>query len=480
VNSRLVCLAIIVLTTILSGCGGGGPSSSPPPPSPPPPSPPPPPPVITITTPSPLPGGVAGVPYSLTFTAQGGTVPLSWDVATGNVAPGFMLSPDGILTGTSPAYFGGWNSQFTVRVTDSAVTPNTASKSFTLDLFGFQPTSIPVPQVGVDYSQDANFGAVGGTEPITWQLSGALPNGLAFVKDSDRQTDILGTPTTIGHYQFSITATDSSLPIRSETVSFALDVEPPVLRLPHILLPPGVVSKAYDFTFPHSGGAAPYAWTFTPISPLPLGMQFDSVNGKLTGTPTAPGYALFALFLSDSSSPTLQQTQQGYWLLVTPNALPLRNDTIANATPIYYPGDYSASISPYNDPPGTTSPDQDYYQLTAPAGTMLSIGVGASDNFCPLSSSTLEPVIEIVDANGHRFSTCNDPFDDNPAPGIPIATDTNPNGFDDPCMNASFQARLNFRVPGSSGNVTFYLHVFDFRGEARPDMFYTFGIHEAN
>jgi hypothetical protein len=209
-------------------------------------------------------------------------------------------------------------------------------------------------------------------------------------------------------------------------------------------------------------------------------MQLDFGNGELTGTPTAPGYASFALSLSDSSSPTRQQVQQGYWSLVTPNALPLRNDTIANATPIYYPGDYSASISPYGDPPGTTSPDQDYYQLTAPAGTTLSIGVSASDNFRPLSNSTLEPVIEIVDANGHRFSTCNDPFDDNPAPVIPIATDTTPNGFDDSCMNASLQARLNFRAPGSSGNVTFYLHVFDFRGAARPDMFCSFGIYPLN
>ena len=293
------------------------------------------------------------------------------------------MSQDGVLSGTFPAFYGGWDAQFTVRVSDSAPNPNTANKSFTLDIFGFQPTSIPTPQVGVDYSSSQFFGAIGGKEPITWQFSGALPDGLAFTKNPSspdtREYFILGTPSTIGRYQFSIMATDSSLPTRSETVSYTMDVEPPVLRLPHILLPPGVVSKAYDFTFPHSGGAAPYAWTFTPTSPLPLGMQFDSVNGKLTGTPTAPGYAFFALYLSDSSSPTRQQTQQGYWLLVTPNSLPLRNDTIANATPIYYPGDYSASISPCGDPPGTTSPDQDYYQLTAPltapAGTTLSIGV---------------------------------------------------------------------------------------------------------
>ena len=385
-----------------------------------------------------------------------------------------------MLSGTLPVFYGGFDYQFTVQVTDSAATPNTASQSFTLDLFGFQPTSIPTPQVGVDYSQFAIFGAVGGTEPITWQVSGALPNGLAFTKDSDRQTDISGTPTATGHFQFSITATDSSPVTRSETVSFALDVEPPVLRLPHTFITPGVVGKAYNFAFVHTGGAAPYTWTFVPTSPLPAGMQFDSVNGKLIGTPTAPGYASFALSLSDSSSPTQQHVQQGYWLLVTPNSLPLRNDTIGNATPIYYPGDYVASISPYGDPPGTISSDQDYYQLTAPAGTILSVGVGAGDSFRPLAVSTLEPVIEIVDANGHRFTSCNDPFDDSPPSGVPVAVDTTPNGFDDPCMNIGQPARLVLRAPGSSGNVTFYLHIFDYRGDARPDMFYSFGIHPAN
>lgn len=473
-----MCLAIIALMNLVSGCGGGGAPGSPPPSSPPPP------PAIVITTPPSLPGGVAGVQYNLNFTAQGGNAPLKWDVVNSFLAPGFTLSQDGVLSGTLPVFYGGWDSQFTVRVTDSAAKPNTASKDFTLDFFGFEPTSIPTPQVGVDYSQSANFGAVGGTEPITWQLSGKLPDGLTFTKNpaspNTREYFLDGAPSTIGHYQFSIMATDSSLPARSETVSYAVDVEPPVLHLPHVLIPPGIVGQAYDFVFVHTGGAAPYSWNFSPTSPLPAGMQFDSVNGKLTGTPTAPGYASFALSLSDSSSPTQQHVQQGYWLLVTPNSLPLRNDTIGNATPIYYPGDYVASISPYSDPPGTVSPDQDYYQLTAPAGTILSVGVGAGDSFRPFLMSTLDPVIEIVDANGHRFTTCNDPFDDNPPSGVPVAVDTTPNGFDDPCMNIGQPARLVFQAPGSSGNVTFYLHIFDYRGDARPDMFYSFGIHPTN
>ena len=42
----------------------------------------------------------------------------------------------------------------------------------------------------------------------------------------------------------------------------------------------------------------------------------------------------------------------------------------------------------------------------------------------------------------------------------------------DSAGGADKSAQLGFRVPGSSGPVTFYLHVFDFWGNARPDMFY--------
>jgi hypothetical protein len=425
------------------------------------------------------------------MSASGGTPPLKWDVPNNFLPQGFFLSQDGTLNGTWPAYFGGANASISVRVTDSANPPNTATQALTLDIFGFRPTTIPTPQVGVDYFQSAFFASDGGIAPITWQVTGELPNGLTFVQNpattDTREYVILGTPLQVGSFQFSVTARDSGSPARSETISYAVEVEPAVLKLPHVMIPPGVVGQNYDFTFSPVGGAAPFVWTITPTGPLnvalPPGMQFDAVNGKLTGKPTAPGYGSFVLSLADSSMPVQQHVQQAYWFLVTPTALPPRNDTIATATPIFFPGTYNGSISPYGDPPGTTAPDQDYYQLTAPAGTTLSIGLGAEDNFRPLGLSTLDPVIEIVDANGQRFMTCNDPFNDNPPAGIPIAQDTTPNGFDDPCMNHGgdgtdpvASARLGFRVPGNSGNITFYLHVFDFRGDARQDMFYIFSI----
>jgi Putative Ig domain len=477
-----VVLVLCLLTLLATGCGGGGAQSNP---SPPPPPPPPPPPVITITTTS-LPGGVAGVAYAATLAASGGTLPLKWDISSGLLPSGFSLSQDGVLSGTYPAFYGGCpNCSFTVRVIDSAVPSNIAVRNLSLDILGFWPTSLLTPQVGVDY-QTGNFGVNGGTEPILWTLSGTSPPGFVFRKNpaapDTREYQLAGIPSQSGHYQFSVSVSDSGSPIRSETINYQLDVEPAPLQLQRAMLPPGVVGQSYGYGFNLTGGAPRYSWTISGVQ-LPSGLQFDSVHGSLTGTPTLPGYASFSVTVDDSSTPNQQHTQQYYWLLVTPNALPPRNDSIANATPIY-PGTYNASISPYADPPGTTSPDQDYYQMTAVAGTTIRVTAAAQDTGRVLVPSVLDPVVEIVDANGQRFNSCNDPDDDNPPPGVPIAQDSTPQGFDDPCMNhigdptnyVVKYSSLTFKVPGSSGNVTFYFHIFDFRGDARPDMFYTLTI----
>ena len=54
----------------------------------------------SITTSSPLPGGVVGVPYSQTLAASGGTAPLTWTVTSGSTPAGMNLSSGGVLSGT--------------------------------------------------------------------------------------------------------------------------------------------------------------------------------------------------------------------------------------------------------------------------------------------------------------------------------------------------------------------------------------------
>lgn len=83
---------------------------------------------LAITTAA-LPGGVAGVPYSVALQAGGGTPPYSWSIALGSqpLPPALTLATNGLLSGVPLAP--GTNS-FIVRVTDAAA--GSVTRSFTL------------------------------------------------------------------------------------------------------------------------------------------------------------------------------------------------------------------------------------------------------------------------------------------------------------------------------------------------------------
>jgi hypothetical protein len=147
-----------------------------------------------------------------------------------------------------------------------------------------------------------------------------------------------------------------------------------------------------------------------------------------------------------------------------------RNDTVATATPIVQDGLYSASISPYMDPPDNAPQvaDNDYYRLVAVSGSTVHIETQAQR--LPFANP-LDTVIEVVDGNGTRQSTCR-------LPGITAATFTSA-CIDDDIGGTPYtlDSALDFKVPGSpSTATTFYVHVIDWRGDARPDMFYALQI----
>ena len=93
-------------------------------------------------------------------------------------------------------------------------------------------------------------------------------------------------------------------------------------------------------------------------------------------------------------------------------------------------------------------------------------------------------MIEIVDASGTRLHNCNNTEDDDAT--LPIVVDATPLGYDDECINDDIEtgviqdSKLTIRVPGALGSQTsFYVHVLDFSGSARPDMVYRISISGA-
>jgi len=146
------------------------------------------------------------------------------------------------------------------------------------------------------------------------------------------------------------------------------------------------------------------------------------------------------------------------------NAHTSRNETAQTATPISN-GTWMASISPYAEPLDTANPDNDFYSFSAAGGSTVSVNILAQRLNPP---SALQPVLEILDASGNRVQTCNQ------------AGDTD---FVDDCMSDqiapefSIDAMLTLKV-SNSGN--FFIHVLDWRGDARPDMVYEMAVFGVN
>src|SRR5260221_7130986 len=144
-------------------------------------------PQLIIGSPSALPGGRIGKPYSQTLTGSGGTPPYVWSVSGGSLAPGLTLNgSSGVITGT-PSAAGSFS--FSAQIKDSAGVLATAQLSLVVVSPPAIGTASPLASAVTGSLYQQTLSASGGTPPYTWSLqSGALPAGLAL----DPQSGAIG------------------------------------------------------------------------------------------------------------------------------------------------------------------------------------------------------------------------------------------------------------------------------------------------
>lgn len=459
ISVQLRLFALMLLTALLGGCGGNGGDGAPSsPPAP-----------LAITTDQILPATLANAPYSTTLQASNGSGALTWSIAS--VPPALFvdgLSIDastGTLSGT--ANFQG-TAGFVATVKDSA--SHTATKGFYLTAYSRLQT--PPPQTFTFSQYEAiwyqQIQVSGGLPPLNITVTGTpLPVGVTL----DRENGMFrGSPMATGNFYTTVTIRDSYTPAPEvASVQVTIQVGPAPFSVAQSLPSKLSLNRPFSGKVIAMGGIPPYSFAMTSGS-LPPGLaSIDTSTGQISGTPAVAGYYTFTASATDSSSPPLSASANFSISVATPLG---RNDTIATATAIDN-GYYSASISPYIDPPDAAPlpADSDYYKLTSISGASVHLATVT----LPTVSGVplLDTVLEILDANGTRLATCNQP-------GNASTNFTSACIDDDIPDPPSTDSALDFQVPGSpSTPTTFYIHVLDWRGNARPDMLYNLSVSGA-
>lgn len=250
----------------------------------------------TVTAPAPLaittstmPNATAGIVYSQTLAASGGTMPYSWSVTGGILPPGLVLASGGVVNGT-PAAAGAFN--FTVAVADANGARITRGLSITVasapaPVFPVVIATRYIPAGSVGSAYNTYLGASGGSAPYRWSISsGTLPAGLAL---NETTGQISGVPSASGNYSCAIRATDAKGAFVTKTFS---------VSIANYAIASGRVGYSYSYQLNASGGTPPYSWTLTGGA-LPPGLRL-ATGGLVSGVPTTAGSYVFNARVTDS------------------------------------------------------------------------------------------------------------------------------------------------------------------------------------
>ncbi len=267
-------------------------------------------PAITVD-PSVLPTGELGVPYSQAITASGGSAPYSFAVTAGMLQPDLSLDPSsGLLSGT-PLSTGTW--VFTITATDANGCTGFRRYTLTINPLGcptltLLPPTLPNAGVGTPYNQPIT---ASGSTPDTYVYTvtaGALPPSLALTPVTPpaiKTVNLVGTPTTVDNYSFTITATDANGCQVSKAYTILVNPAPcpPILVTPPTL-PDPVPGSFYSQVISATGGTGLYSFTVT-AGMLPPGLDISPLTLTpeivLSGTPTAFGDFSFAITATDEN-----------------------------------------------------------------------------------------------------------------------------------------------------------------------------------
>ncbi len=257
-----------------------------------------------------LPAAVANLSgYNQMIATTGGTAPIMFSIGGGALPVGLALSTTGTISGR-PTTIG--NNAFTVVATDalgiSASRALAIAVSAVAGPLAIEAVVLPGAVVGLPgYSQAIT--ATGGVAPIEFShVGGTLPNGLALSPTGT----LSGTPSAIGTYTFTVTATDAMGTRASRGLTVVIVSAVP-LAMTTTSLPGAVVNSRYSQTLAATGGTGAKTFTVTGGA-LPMGLTLGSA-GSLGGVPTVVGTCTFVIKATDTAGLSVSQS---YTIVISP------------------------------------------------------------------------------------------------------------------------------------------------------------------
>ncbi len=331
-----------------------------------------------------IPTASVGQLYNTALVLTGGTSPYTFNVSSGTLPLGMILSPTGVLSGTT-SQSGVFN--FTVRVQDSASAVVFQSFALTVVTNSMQITTTSLPSGRVNQAYLQTIQTSGGTLPIRIEVvstinSGFLPSGLVL-----SITGVLsGTPQATGSFTFTVRATDVQNLTAQANYTLVILAAGPVITT--TALPAGTAGTPYTQNISASGGTPPYTFSLT-SGQIPPGLNLGP-SGQLSGNPNTPGNYSFTVRVADS----LQQTSDAtFALTIASGATQLTISAFAPPTGVlYFPYSLPLSASGGRQPYGWSI-------LQGPIPNGLRLDANGVLNGLLLVPGTYRFTVRVTDAN---------------------------------------------------------------------------------
>ncbi|MDB5529387.1 MAG: hypothetical protein JWR51_2490 [Devosia sp.] len=362
-------------------------------------------PIITVT-PTTFTAGTTGTAYSQRLAPSGGASPYTFSttLASGALPAGMSLSGSGVVSGT-PTETGSFT--FTVTGTDNSVgTGHATFTSSTIALtitaltitaltITISPGTLPDAAAGGDYNRTLT--ASGGSAPYRYSITAdALPNGMTLSPEGV----LSGSPQSVGRFDFTVTATDSSTSTLSGSQSYSITVTEDALILGNVTVGvPGdssnnaiVVSvtgsnsgTTFVATQPAHGTATRQDATIFNYTPTPGYYGPDSFTyGANTPFGTVSVPATVTINIAPPAAPVVTGTSAST-PFATPVAINLsgfitgvRSSISIGAAPAHGTTSVAGEIVTYTPAAGYFGTDSFTYTATGPGGTSASATVGVT------------------------------------------------------------------------------------------------------